>query len=152
MPRARDLFVDTSGWGYFLDRTDPLHARAETLMRQAVIQRRKLVTTNYIIHELVALLTSRFNKPRPQVIMAINAIKSDVSVEIVYIERAIDDRAWALLEARLDQNWSLVDASSIIIMKDFGMTEALSTDECFPTEGLIKLLDARSISKRHHRR
>jgi predicted nucleic acid-binding protein len=146
MPRASDLFVDTSGWGYHLDRTDPLHTRVETLMREAVIRRRKLVTTNFIIHELVALLTNRYKKPRPQVIEAINAIKSDVSVEIVYIQRTIDDRAWALLEARPDQKWSLVDASSIIIMKDFRMTEALSTDECFPTEGLIKLLDARSNS------
>src|SRR6266567_703976 len=138
MPRARDLFVDTSGWGYFLDRTDPLHNRAETLMRQAVIRQRKLITTNYIIHELVALLTSRFKKPRPQVIEAINAIKRDATVEIVYIERAIDDRAWRLLEARLDKKWSLVDASSIILMRDFGITEALSTDECFPQEGLVK--------------
>jgi uncharacterized protein len=147
MSRAHDLFVDTSGWGYFLDRTDPLHARVETLMRQAVIQRRKFVTTNYIIHELVALLTlSRFHLSRPTVIEAINKIKRDASVEIVQVERAIDDRAWALLEARLDKEWSLVDASSIIIMKDFGMTEALSTDECFPTEGLIKLLDASSTS------
>jgi len=95
---------------------------------------------------LVVLLTIRFKKPRPQVIEAINAIKSDVSVEIVYIDRAIDDRAWALLEARDDQVWSLVDASSIIIMKEFGMTKALSTDKCFPTEGLIKLLDAHSTS------
>lgn len=146
MPRARDLFVDTSGWGYHLDRKDPLHTRVETLMSQAVIQRRKLVTTNFIIHELVVLLTIRFKKPRPQVIEAINAIRTDVSVEIVYIDRAIDDRAWALLEARDDKKWSLVDASSIIIMKDFGMTEALSTDECFPTEGLSKLLDAHSTS------
>lgn len=146
MPRARDLFVDTSGWGYHLDSRDPLHTVVEAHLRQAVIRRRKLITTNYIIHELVVLLTYRFRKPRPQVIEAINAIKSDVNVEIVHIERVIDDRAWALLEARPDQKWSLVDASSIIIMKDFGMTEALSTDECFPTESLIKLLDARSTS------
>ncbi len=146
MLRARDLFVDTSGWGYFLDRKNPLHTKVVALVTQAVTQRRrKLVTTNYIIHELVALLTSsHFHLSRPQVIKAINAIKSDVSVEIVYIEQTIDDRAWKLLEARPDQKWSLVDASSIIIMKDFGMAEALSTDDCFPTEGLTKLLDARS--------
>lgn len=116
-------------------------------MKEAIIRRRKFVTTNYIIHELVALLTSNhFHMPRSKVIEAINKIKSDASVEIVYIGQAIDNRAWALLEARPDKVWSLVDASSIIIMKDFGMTEALSTDRCFPQEGLIKLLDARSAS------
>ena len=147
MPRARDLFVDTSGWGYHLVGKDPLHDEVERILQEAVKHRRKLITTNYVIHELVALLTlSRFHLPRPQVIEAINKIKRDVSVEVVYIERAIDDRAWALLEAHDNQEWSLVDASSIIIMKDFRMTEALSTDKCFPQEGLIKLLDARSTS------
>jgi predicted nucleic acid-binding protein len=142
MPNARDLFVDTSGWGSHLVSNDPLHARVETLLKEAISNRRKLVTTNYIIHELVALLTSsHFKLPRPKVIKAINMIKGDSSVEIVHLERSIDDRAWALLEARSDKTWSLVDASSIIIMKDFRMTEALSTDKCFLHEGLIKLLD-----------
>lgn len=116
-------------------------------MKEAVIQRRKFITTNYIIHELVALLTAnRFHLSRPKVIEAVNKIKSDTSVEILHIGQVIDNRAWALLEARPDKEWSLVDASSIIIMKDFGMREALSTDRCFPQEGLIKLLDAGSTS------
>lgn len=147
MPKARDLFVDTSGWGYHLVNTEPLHTRVEILLSEAATHRRKLITTNYIIHELVALLTlNRFHLSRPKVIEAINKIKRDVSVEVVQIERAIDDKAWALLEAHPNQEWSLVDASSIIVMKDFGMTEALSTDSCFPQQGLIKLLDARLTS------
>jgi uncharacterized protein len=148
MPRATDLFVDTSGWAsHLVGSKEPLHDTVETLMKEAVIQRRKFITTNYIIHELVALLTSsRFHLSRPKVIEAINKIKRDGLVEILYIDRAIDNRAWALLEARPDKEWSLVDASSIIIMKNFGMKEALSTDRCFPQEGLIKLLDARSTS------
>lgn len=113
-------------------------------MREAVMQRRKFVTTNYIIHELVALLTSRFHLSRPKVIEAVNQIKSDPSVEILHIGQATDNKAWALLEARPDKEWSLVDASSSIIMKDFGMIEALSTDRCFSQEGLVKLLDSDS--------
>ena len=111
-----------------------------SLVKQAVIQRRLLVTTNYIITELVALLSSRYHQPRQQVIKAINAIKKDASVEVVHIERAIDDEAWALLEARLDKEWSLVDASSFIVMQHFGITEALTTDRHFNQAGLAKLL------------
>jgi uncharacterized protein len=140
MPTTGDLFIDTSGWAYYLDRQAPLHSEVVTLVKQAVIQRRRLVTTNYIITELVALLSSRYHQPRPQVIKAINAIKKDASVEVVHIERAIDDEAWALLEARLDKEWSLVDASSFIVMQHFGMTEALTTDRHFNQAGLTKLL------------
>ncbi|HEY4035614.1 MAG TPA: hypothetical protein VGL94_16780, partial [Ktedonobacteraceae bacterium] len=70
--------------------------------------------------ELVALLSSRYHLPRQQVIAAINAIKMDAAVEIVYINQILDDEAWALLEARPDKEWSLVDASSFVIMKRFG--------------------------------
>ncbi len=56
MPTASDLFIDTSGWAYYLDGTDPLNSVVVGLVKQAVIQRRLLVTTNFIITELVALL------------------------------------------------------------------------------------------------
>src|SRR5438067_1964000 len=91
MPTANDLFVDTSGWAYYLDRQDPLHSMIVALVKQAIVERRLLVTTNYILTELVALLSSRYHLPRPQVITAINAIKKDASVEVIYIERTMDD-------------------------------------------------------------
>src|SRR5260370_12614812 len=125
MQTANDLFIDTSGWAYYLDRQDQLHPTMVALVKQAIIERRRLVTTNYSITELVALLSSRYHLPRPQVITAINAIKRDASVEVVYIERAIDD------EARLDKEWSLVDACSFIVMRHFGITLALTTDHHF---------------------
>ena len=44
MPTTGDLFIDTSGWAYYLDRQDPLHSVVVTLVKQAVIQRRRLIT------------------------------------------------------------------------------------------------------------
>jgi uncharacterized protein len=139
MPTASDLFIDTSGWAYFLDSQDTLHSVVVTSVKQAVKKRRRLVTTNYIITELVALLSSRFHLPRQQVIKAINLIKWDASVEVVHIERTMDDEAWALLEQRLDKEWSLVDASSFIVMKRFGMIEALTTDHHFTQAGFSRV-------------
>ncbi|HEX6121869.1 MAG TPA: hypothetical protein VFY89_01850, partial [Ktedonobacterales bacterium] len=56
---SNDLFVDTAGWRYYLDRLSPLHQPIQDILRQAASQRRRLVTTNYIVAELVALLSSR---------------------------------------------------------------------------------------------
>jgi uncharacterized protein len=139
MLTANDLFVDTSGWAYYLDRQDSLHPRIVSLVKQAIIERRRLVTTNYILTELVALLSSRYHLPRPQVITAINAIKKDVSVEVVHIERPMDNEAWALLETRIDKEWSLVDACSFVVMWRSGMREALTTDHPFTQAGFIRI-------------
>lgn len=141
MPTANDLFIDTSGWAYYLDRQNLLHPPIVALVKQTIAERRRLVTTNYIITELVALLSSRYHLPRSQVITAINAIKRDASVEMVHIERTIDDEAWALLESRLDKEWSLVDACSFVIMRRFGMTEALTTDHHFTQAGFLRVPD-----------
>lgn len=139
MLRNDDLFVDTSGWAYYLDRQDPLHPLILALVQRAVMDGRHLVTTNYIITELIALLSSRYHLPRRQVVIAINALKSDAAVEVVHIEQSIDEEAWALLEARLDKEWSLVDASSFVVMKRFGITQALTTDHHFTQAGFIRV-------------
>lgn len=142
MPAATDLFVDTSGWAYYLDRQDARHVPIVNLVKQTMVRRRRLITTNYILTELVALLSSRYHVPRQQVITAINAIKSDPSVEIIYIDHELDDEAWVLLENRLDKEWSLVDASSFIVMRRFGMTEALTTDHHFTQAGFLRVPEA----------
>ena len=139
MPTTNDLFVDTSGWAYYLDRQDPLHPAFVTLAQRMVTQRRRLVTTNYIITELVALLSSRYHLPRQQVVKAINAIKTDTAVEMIYVEQLLDNEAWALLESRLDKEWSLVDASSFVVMRQFGMTLALTTDHHFTQAGFVRV-------------
>ena len=139
MPTTNRLFVDTSGWAYYLDRQDPLHPEIVALVQRAVKQHRLLVTTNYIITELVALLSSRYHLPRPQIITAINAIKTDRAVELAHIDQSIDNEAWNLLEARPDKEWSLVDASSFVVMKRLSIKQALTTDHHFSQAGFLRL-------------
>ncbi|MFQ6042023.1 MAG: hypothetical protein ACE5PV_14285 [Candidatus Poribacteria bacterium] len=57
-----DLFADTSFWGHLVDPTQSYHSLAATLYRAARQQRRKVITTNYIIAELVALMSSPLRK------------------------------------------------------------------------------------------
>jgi len=55
------LFVDTSGWGHLVDPTQAFHSRAKIIYLDALRQRRQIVTSNYIIAELVALMNSPFD-------------------------------------------------------------------------------------------
>jgi uncharacterized protein len=60
-------------------------------------------------------------------------------IEIIHIDAALDTQAWFLLKARDDKEWSLVDASSFVIMAKYGMKEALTTDHHFTQAGFIRL-------------
>jgi len=63
-----EIFADTAGWGHLIDPTQAYHARAADLYRSARQQGHKLITSNYILSELVALLTSPLRIPRQRLV------------------------------------------------------------------------------------
>ena len=135
-----EVFADTSGWASFFVDTEPYHAKARRLMEQWQEKTRRVVTTNYVLSELLPLLTMRFHVRRERALNLIEIIRLDRLVEIVHIDESLDAEAWKLLENRLDKVWSLVDAASFVVMKNRRITEALTTDHHFEQEGFTRLL------------
>jgi predicted nucleic acid-binding protein len=135
-----DLFADRSGWGNLADYREPFHALAAKIYRTARQQGRCILTTNYILCELVALLTSPLRSPRPSVVQFIDGLKNSPFVEIVHVDLALDADAWNLLRNRQDKEWSLVDCASFVLMQQRSVTEALTTDHHFEQAGFIRLL------------
>jgi hypothetical protein len=135
-----ELFADTSGWANLVDPSQTYHALAANLYRTARQQGRKVITTNYIITEVVALLTSPLRTPRPKIIAFIEGLKSSPNVEIVHVDQTLDNQAWQLLKNRPDKEWSLVDCSSFVLMQQRGIIEALTTDHHFEQAGFVRLL------------
>jgi len=135
-----EIFVDTSGWGNLVDKSQPYHQLMVQLYREAKQQKRRLITSNYVLTEVVALLTSPLRIPRPKIISFVNSLKQSLYVDIIHIDKDKDDEAWILLASREDKEWSLVDCSSFIIMKERGMLEALTNDVHFEQAGFIRLL------------
>ena len=103
-----EVFADTSGWATFLLEDEPHHEKSRLLIAQWKQQNRNIVTTNYVLSELIVLLGSR-GQHRSVVLNNIKTIQSDNWVEIVHIDEALDAKAWQLLANRLDKKWSLVD-------------------------------------------
>lgn len=135
-----ELFVDTSGWGHLVDPTQAYHSLAATIYRTARQQRRKVITTNYVIIELVALLTSPLHVPRPSLIAFIEGLKTSPHVEVIHVDSMLDEQAWQLLKSHQDKEWSLVDCTSFVLMKQRGILEALTTDHHFEQAGFVSLL------------
>ena len=139
MATRNSLFVDTSGWAHLVDRSTVLHRDVRTIYQQALTRQRLFETTNYIIAELVALLTSRSRISRQQIVSFVDALKAAPHVEIIHMNTELDAAAWMLLKNRTDKEWSLVDASSFVVMTSFGMTEALTTDHHFTQAGFVQV-------------
>jgi predicted nucleic acid-binding protein len=119
-----ELFADTSGWGHLVDPTQPFHSQAAVIYRTARQQRRKVITTNYILAEVVALLTSPLRIPRPTIIAFIEGVTNSPYVEVVHVDTVLDAAAWQLLRSRPDKEWSMVDCARFVLMTRRGTLEA----------------------------
>ena len=134
------LFVDTSGWASLFINTQPHYPQAEKYFRLALQQRERILTTNYIITELVALLNSPLRISRLHIFEIVDAIKTVAYVEVIHVDDVTDALAWQLCKSRLDKAWSLVDCVSFVVMQQLGIQDALTTDQHFEQAGFIRLL------------
>jgi uncharacterized protein len=137
---SNSLFVDTSGWASFFTKTESTHPQALQLLRIAHKQNHRIITSNYILTELVALLHSPLRQPRSRIFEIINTIKTTPYIEILHITEESDRFAWELFQSRPDKQWSLVDCSSFVIMQKLEITTSLTTDHHFEQAGFIRLL------------
>ena len=134
------LFIDTSGWASLFIPTETYHAQAANYFRQAQQTKQKLITTNCIVTELVALLGSRQRTSRPKLFQYIDSIKLAPYVDLIHIDASTDAVAWELCKSRPDKAWSLVDCSSFVVMQQLDIQKALTTDKHFEQAGFIRLL------------
>jgi uncharacterized protein len=116
------------------------HALAEQEMRQTIGDPQVAIyTTDHVIAELVALMTTR-RVPRQQVLDGAGNLLLAPRIRKLYTDQTLFIRAWDLLNSRSDKEWSLVDAISICQMQQFGVTEALTNDHHFEQAGFTRLL------------
>lgn len=137
------LFVDTSGWASFFTKTEPTHPQSLQLMGIAHQQNHEIITSNYVLAELVALLQSPLRQPRSRIFAILNTIKTTPYIQILHITEETDTAAWTLCQSRSDKPWSLVDCTSFVIMQQFDIQQALTTDRHFEQAGFIRLLNSR---------
>lgn len=135
-----NVFADTAGWASFFVRTENFHKSAVAFVNAWQTGGTRIVTTNYVILELVALLTRPLRVARDMQVEIVEALRSASWVDIVHIDVTLDAEAWLLLKERRDKQWSLVDCASFAVMRRNGLAAALTTDHHFEQAGFERLL------------
>jgi uncharacterized protein len=136
---GNDLFIDTAGWAGIVLRNSPDYQAMESFYKRTSAARRDLVTTNYVLGELVALLTARSRTSRREIIAFIGGIRRIPQLTVIHVDAETDAEAWALLEQQDDKDWSLVDAASFVVMRRLGLREAFTIDHHFSQAGFVRV-------------
>ena len=134
---SSSVFVATSGLLCIHDRSDLRNASAIQLFKNAA----RLFTTNYVLAEFIPLTEAR-KLDRERSIAFLEDFLNVPRLELIWIDRARHAQAMELLRQRLDKTYSLCDATSFVVMREYGLTEALTTDKHFKQEGFVRLLES----------
>lgn len=134
------IFVDTAGWADPILRNTESHQLMTVNADDLLSRHSPIVTTNYVINELVALLTNRAHSlPRADLLNYVNKIVAMSWLRYVHVDEELHAEAWGLLQRVPDKDWSLVDAASFVVMRRLGLTEAFTSDHHFLQAGFARV-------------
>ncbi len=137
MPRS-EVFLDTAYAIALSSPKDEHHEQALRLAEEIEADSVKLVTTRAVILEIGnALAKQRY---RAAAIELLESLEFDPTVEIVPATEDLCEQAFQLYRARPDKEWGLTDCLSFVVMRERGLTDALTTDRHFIQAGFEALL------------
>ncbi|OGG44847.1 MAG: DNA-binding protein [Candidatus Handelsmanbacteria bacterium RIFCSPLOWO2_12_FULL_64_10] len=126
------IFVDTGAWFAYFVRRDPDHTAAMEWIRQ---NRQPLMTTDYVLDELLTLL-----KLRESHRIAVAAGERLWQRRIARIEHITDEdirRAWEVFRQYHDKDWSFTDCTSKVVIERLRIAQAFAFDSHFEQFGTV---------------
>jgi predicted nucleic acid-binding protein len=132
------IFVDTWAWIALLDDTDQYHRDAEKVHRKLQKKRRKYVTSDFVLNELINFLYSAGPAAKAQATIDSLLARADTGTHsLVHVTPQQFRRAWQLRKKYDDKpDISFVDFTSMVVMQDLGITDVFTGDAHFQQVGL----------------
>jgi predicted nucleic acid-binding protein len=128
-----ECFVDASAWYPIALAKHPDHQRLARALTERVRGGVRIVTTNLVLAETHALLTTRVDPRTALRFLRSARARPNIVVESSAELEEIAAREW--LEKYDDHRFSLADAVSFAVMADRGIREALTLDRHFAIAG-----------------
>jgi predicted nucleic acid-binding protein len=132
------IFLDTAYVYALVNTRDQWHDAAVQGQQKLATDRRRLITTEFVLVEIAdGLAAVRF---RVQGVHIITTLQASPLVDIVPASSQLFTAAFALYSSRRDKDWGLTDCASFVVMNERGLSEALTTDTHFRQAGFRALL------------
>jgi len=118
------VFVDTGAWFALSVTSDADHVRAKGFIAQ---NRERLVTTDFVVDELLTLFVVREQKSKG--IIWLQDVLDRGGVEVIRVEPADFEAARGVYEQFVDKAWSFTDCTSYVVMQRLRIGKAFAFDE-----------------------
>jgi predicted nucleic acid-binding protein len=129
------VFADTYYFLALVNQKDAAHQKA---LRFSQSYDNQLLTTSWIITELADGLSSI--KYRPVFAKILDDLRADPHTIIIPHSEKLFYQGIDINRARSDKSWSLTDCISFVVMRQYGLKDALTADRHFEQAGFNILL------------
>jgi predicted nucleic acid-binding protein len=129
------VFADTFYFLALLNAKDAKHEEAWEISRQ---RRQRLVTTGFVLIELADGLSRSARRHVFSVLL--DELRNESENILVPATQELFEEGAELYNARPDKQWTLTDCISFVVMKQQGISEALTGDHHFEQAGFVALL------------
>jgi uncharacterized protein len=130
-------FVDTWFFIAFLHKKDPDHGVAQRLARR--LHESIFVTHDGVLMELLTFFSAHGDFWRKEVAAFVEDALAGSRYKATPLSRELFEQGLALYERRLDKEYSIVDCMSMVIMRERGITHAVTNDHHFTQAGFTIL-------------
>lgn len=131
------VFVDTGAWFAAFVPNDPDHAAADAWLAQ---NRELLVTTDYVLDELLTLLKIRGEFERAVLIG--EELVSGTIADLEWVSLTDVRGAWEVFRGFQDKDWSFTDCVSRVVIERLGVRTAFAFDKHFRQFGNVAVVPA----------
>lgn len=100
----------------------------------------RFVTTYEVLTEFLASASRGSPETRLEAVRTVRDIMTDSSITLVPQSEDLFTKGLELYANRPDKRYSLTDCISMTVMRDMDITEALTHDRDFESEGFIRLI------------
>lgn len=130
------LLLDTVFVQALFNQRDQYHARASTLLPR-VRNAAEVWVTEAVLVEIGNAL-SAFN--RQAAVQFIEQCYRTDNLSVVSVDSSLLNRALHLYAARPDKSWGMTDCISFVVMRERGLTDAVTADRHFVQAGFQALM------------
>ena len=129
------VFVDTNFVIAWVNQSDELHPKALELLEK--YHSEEWLTTDCVLLEVGNSLARGSREKAVEIIENFLAFEN---ITVVSLDPDLFGRSFELYRQRMDKAWGMIDCVSFVVMREFGVREALAYDDHFRQAGFSALM------------
>lgn len=135
-----DYFGDAGYWIALIDGADELHESASRYERLIAVENSRVVTTQLVLNEVLNPRSGTTRRQRQAAVALVERIERNPNIAIEPQTPELFEAAFNYFRRRLDQEWSITDCASFLVMERLGIWRALTGDHHFTQAGFFAML------------